>query len=156
MQVRVDVFVHCILILFPSSFFFSFVCSDRGTSSRSDYRVTVENLPRDMSWQDLKDRFRQVGDVVFADVFPDRSGRVRVSSLSPTLSLLLSVTLSLPDLSPGFSLLSLSPSPFTLHLNSFLPHTFPHRFLFLCLQGYVATFRLLSSHFSSPPLSSLP
>jgi len=46
-------------------------------SSRSDYRVTVDNLPRDMSWQDLKDKFRQVGDVVFADVFHDRSGRGR-------------------------------------------------------------------------------
>lgn len=46
-------------------------------SSRSEYRVTVDNLPRDMSWQDLKDKFRQVGDVVFADVFHDRSGRGR-------------------------------------------------------------------------------
>jgi len=47
----------------------------RGPPSRSDYRVSIEGLPRDMSWQDLKDHFRKAGDVIFADVYPDRSGR---------------------------------------------------------------------------------
>jgi len=47
----------------------------RGPPSRSDYRVSIEGLPRDMSWQDLKDHFRKAGDVIFADVYSDRSGR---------------------------------------------------------------------------------
>ncbi|EKX52221.1 hypothetical protein GUITHDRAFT_41825, partial [Guillardia theta CCMP2712] len=38
---------------------------------RSDYRVIVSNLPPSASWQDLKDHFRQVGEVVYTDV--DRS-----------------------------------------------------------------------------------
>eukprot|EP01102_Stenamoeba_stenopodia_P010756 TRINITY_DN3269_c0_g2_i1.p1 TRINITY_DN3269_c0_g2~~TRINITY_DN3269_c0_g2_i1.p1 ORF type:complete len:206 (+),score=30.88 TRINITY_DN3269_c0_g2_i1:111-728(+) len=50
--------------------------SRSGGGARSDHRVSVDNLPREMSWQDLKDRFRQVGDVVFADVYHER-GKLR-------------------------------------------------------------------------------
>jgi len=51
---------------------------NRGPPQRSDYRVAIEGLPRDISWQDLKDHFRKIGDVLFADVYPqDRSGRVK-------------------------------------------------------------------------------
>jgi len=49
----------------------------RGPPQRSDYRVSVDGLPRDVSWQDLKDKFRKAGDVLFADVFTDRSGRFK-------------------------------------------------------------------------------
>lgn len=38
----------------------------------TDYRVFVTGLPPSASWQDVKDHFRQAGDVRFADV--DRSG----------------------------------------------------------------------------------
>jgi len=48
-----------------------------GPPQRSDYRVSVDNLPRDMSWQDLKDHFRRHCDVIFADVWQDRGGRVK-------------------------------------------------------------------------------
>jgi len=49
----------------------------RGPTQRGEYRLAIEGLPRDMSWQDLKDHFRKAGDIVFADVYPDRSGRAR-------------------------------------------------------------------------------
>lgn len=48
-----------------------------GPPQRSEYRALVDNMPRDMSWQDLKDCFREAGEVVFADVFRDRSGTSR-------------------------------------------------------------------------------
>eukprot|EP01098_Paradermamoeba_levis_P011816 TRINITY_DN5088_c0_g1_i2.p1 TRINITY_DN5088_c0_g1~~TRINITY_DN5088_c0_g1_i2.p1 ORF type:complete len:208 (+),score=55.52 TRINITY_DN5088_c0_g1_i2:81-704(+) len=54
--------------------------SARGTPfsppQRSEYRILIDNLPRDMSWQDLKDHFRKTGDVVFGDVFED-SGKFK-------------------------------------------------------------------------------
>jgi len=46
----------------------------RGGSGRysppynSKYRLTINNLPSGCTWQDLKDHFRQVGDVCFSDV----------------------------------------------------------------------------------------
>eukprot|EP01120_Amphizonella_sp_Union-15-10_P005864 TRINITY_DN1798_c0_g1_i1.p1 TRINITY_DN1798_c0_g1~~TRINITY_DN1798_c0_g1_i1.p1 ORF type:complete len:333 (-),score=42.23 TRINITY_DN1798_c0_g1_i1:50-1000(-) len=43
----------------------------------TDFRVIVEGLPYDCNWQDLKDHFRQVGDVCFADVIRDRGGKTR-------------------------------------------------------------------------------
>jgi len=49
----------------------------KGPPQRTEHRVVVENLPRDISWQDLKDYCRRGGDLVYADVFPDRSGRTR-------------------------------------------------------------------------------
>lgn len=42
---------------------------------RSDYRVVVENLSPNTSWQELKDHMRQAGDVVFADVIRGGDGR---------------------------------------------------------------------------------
>ncbi|KAM7282702.1 serine/arginine-rich splicing factor 6 isoform X1 [Ixodes scapularis] len=38
-----------------------------GPPTRTDYRVIIENLSSRISWQDLKDRMRQVGDVTYAD-----------------------------------------------------------------------------------------
>jgi len=43
-----------------------------GPPQRGDYRVYVEGIPRDMSWQDLKDVFRPVAEVAFTDVFRER------------------------------------------------------------------------------------
>eukprot|EP01101_Sappina_pedata_P005754 TRINITY_DN2710_c0_g1_i2.p1 TRINITY_DN2710_c0_g1~~TRINITY_DN2710_c0_g1_i2.p1 ORF type:complete len:341 (+),score=95.47 TRINITY_DN2710_c0_g1_i2:23-1024(+) len=48
--------------------------STRAPPRRSDYRIRIENLPRDASWQDLKDHFRKAGDTVFADVFREAPG----------------------------------------------------------------------------------
>lgn len=39
---------------------------------RSEFRVIVSGLPPSASWQDLKDFFRQAGDVIYTDV--DRQG----------------------------------------------------------------------------------
>lgn len=39
---------------------------------RSEHRVIISGLPPSASWQDLKDFFRQAGDVIFTDV--DRHG----------------------------------------------------------------------------------
>ncbi|EKX38933.1 hypothetical protein GUITHDRAFT_39633, partial [Guillardia theta CCMP2712] len=39
---------------------------------RSDYRVIISGLPKSASWQDLKDFFRQAGEIVYTDV--DRQG----------------------------------------------------------------------------------
>eukprot|EP01104_Vermistella_antarctica_P006977 TRINITY_DN176_c0_g1_i1.p1 TRINITY_DN176_c0_g1~~TRINITY_DN176_c0_g1_i1.p1 ORF type:complete len:189 (-),score=46.00 TRINITY_DN176_c0_g1_i1:663-1229(-) len=47
----------------------------RGGPNHTDYALLVEGIPRDMSWQDLKDLFRRVGDVVFTDVGQDRDGK---------------------------------------------------------------------------------
>jgi len=38
-----------------------------GPPTRTDYRVTVENLSSKVSWQDLKDFMRTAGEVTFAD-----------------------------------------------------------------------------------------
>eukprot|EP01120_Amphizonella_sp_Union-15-10_P008074 TRINITY_DN282_c0_g1_i1.p1 TRINITY_DN282_c0_g1~~TRINITY_DN282_c0_g1_i1.p1 ORF type:complete len:242 (-),score=34.84 TRINITY_DN282_c0_g1_i1:78-803(-) len=48
-----------------------------GPPQRSDHRLYVENLPRDISWQDLKDHFRSVGDVLFGDAWTDRNGKYK-------------------------------------------------------------------------------
>lgn len=45
--------------------------------SRSEHRLLVDGLSRDVSWQDLKDHFRSAGDILFTDVFPDREGRTK-------------------------------------------------------------------------------
>eukprot|EP00656_Telonema_subtile_P048933 TRINITY_DN5972_c0_g1_i2.p1 TRINITY_DN5972_c0_g1~~TRINITY_DN5972_c0_g1_i2.p1 ORF type:complete len:143 (-),score=38.75 TRINITY_DN5972_c0_g1_i2:141-569(-) len=47
---------------------------------RYQWRVTVEGMPRDASWQDLKDFLRKHGDVVFADVRHDGKGVGEFSS----------------------------------------------------------------------------
>lgn len=43
---------------------------DRRSSApmRTDYRVTVEGLPSNMSWQTLKDAMRRGGEVVYVDI----------------------------------------------------------------------------------------
>jgi len=41
--------------------------------SRSDYRIIVENIPYNLSWQDLKDHARRVGDIARTDVIKDVS-----------------------------------------------------------------------------------
>jgi len=38
-----------------------------GPPTRTEYRVTIENLSSRVSWQDLKDFMRQAGDVTYAD-----------------------------------------------------------------------------------------
>lgn len=40
---------------------------------RSEHRAKVYNLPRQMSWQDLKDHFRPIAEVIFAECFPKRN-----------------------------------------------------------------------------------
>jgi len=44
----------------------------------TDYRCLIEDLPSGCSWQDLKDHFRQCGDVCFADVRRERNGDLGV------------------------------------------------------------------------------
>merc|ERR1712083_780174 len=43
-----------------------------GPPTRTNYRVTVENLSSRVSWQDLKDYMRQAGDVTYADAHKTR------------------------------------------------------------------------------------
>jgi len=45
--------------------------TERGPPRRSDYRVYVTNLPRNTSWQDLKDFFKSVADVGYANMERD-------------------------------------------------------------------------------------
>jgi len=51
-----------------------------GGGRRTDYGVTVTNLPRGCSWQDLKDFMRKAGDVVFTDVDKYGDGVVEFSN----------------------------------------------------------------------------
>lgn len=51
---------------------------ERRQSSRSDYRVIVDNLAYNVSWQDLKDHMKKAGDVLFADIVKDSKGRSKV------------------------------------------------------------------------------
>ena len=48
---------------------------DRG-GMRKGFQCLVTNLPPTGSWQDLKDHFREAGDVTFTDVFRDGTGIV--------------------------------------------------------------------------------
>jgi len=43
-----------------------------GPPTRTDYRVTVENLSTRVSWQDLKDLMRKAGDVTYANAHKDK------------------------------------------------------------------------------------
>jgi len=47
----------------------------RPNKSAVSNRVYVGNLAWETSWQSLKDHFKQVGDVVYADVFINEEGR---------------------------------------------------------------------------------
>jgi len=49
---------------------------------RSEYRVIVSGLPPSASWQDLKDFFRQAGDVIYTDVDRQGGGVVEFSKKS--------------------------------------------------------------------------
>ena len=44
-------------------------------ANNSEYKVFVGNLSYDTNWKSLKDYFRQIGDVLRADVFEDDRGR---------------------------------------------------------------------------------
>jgi len=46
--------------------------SGRRPPERSDYRIAVSNLPDRCHWSELKDHFRQAGEVVFGDVMGTR------------------------------------------------------------------------------------
>lgn len=46
---------------------------------RTGHRVAVSGLPPTGSWQDLKDHFREAGDVVYTDVYGDGRGVVEFS-----------------------------------------------------------------------------
>eukprot|EP00300_Choanocystis_sp_HF-7_P004004 c13050_g1_i2.p1 GENE.c13050_g1_i2~~c13050_g1_i2.p1 ORF type:complete len:257 (-),score=21.06 c13050_g1_i2:35-805(-) len=46
---------------------------------RGEFVVRVSNLPRSVSWQDLKDHMRDAGDICFTDVFRDGTGVVEFS-----------------------------------------------------------------------------
>ena len=50
----------------------------RGSKPRG-YPLEVTGLPLTGSWQDVKDHFREAGDVIFADVFKDTTGIVEFS-----------------------------------------------------------------------------
>lgn len=47
-----------------------------GPPQRTDFKVIVENLPPNTSWQDLKDHMRKAGDVGFAEMTRDGFGVV--------------------------------------------------------------------------------
>ena len=49
---------------------------------RSEHRIIVSGLPPSASWQDLKDYFRTVGDILYADVDKRGGGIVEFSSRS--------------------------------------------------------------------------
>lgn len=51
---------------------------NRGPKAKG-YELLVSGLPTTGSWQDLKDHFREAGDVMFADVYKDGTGRVEFS-----------------------------------------------------------------------------
>ena len=50
----------------------------RGNKAKG-HQLLVSGLPPTGSWQDLKDHFRQAGDVIFADVYKDGTGSVEFS-----------------------------------------------------------------------------
>lgn len=50
----------------------------RGSKPKG-YQLLVSGIPSTGSWQDLKDHFREAGDVIFADVYKDGTGSVEFS-----------------------------------------------------------------------------
>ena len=52
----------------------------RSSSRRGEFRVTVSGLPRSASWQDLKDHFREAGEIAYTDVSSDGTGVLEFSS----------------------------------------------------------------------------
>ncbi len=51
---------------------------NRGSRPRG-YQLLVSGLPPTGSWQDLKDHFREAGDVIYTDVYKDGTGTVEYS-----------------------------------------------------------------------------
>ncbi len=51
---------------------------NRGSRPRG-YQLLVSGLPSTGSWQDLKDHFREAGDVIYTDVYKDGTGTVEYS-----------------------------------------------------------------------------
>ncbi|GAB5037200.1 pre-mrna-splicing factor sf2-like isoform x1 [Nannochloropsis oceanica] len=51
-----------------------------GGRSRTDFRLEVTDLPDRTSWQDLKDYFKAVGEVLYADVNRDGEGVVEFAN----------------------------------------------------------------------------
>lgn len=52
-----------------------------GHGGGGNRRVYVGNLSYEVSWQDLKDHFRPVGQIVHADIFRDQGGRSKGSGI---------------------------------------------------------------------------
>jgi arginine/serine-rich splicing factor 4/5/6 len=50
------------------------VNSKYGPPQRTNFRVIVENVAQNVSWQDLKDFMRRGGDVVYTDVHRLKEG----------------------------------------------------------------------------------
>ena len=48
-------------------------------------RCFISNLSFKTSWQDLKDKFREVGNVVYANVTRDENGKTQGHTLSPAV-----------------------------------------------------------------------
>lgn len=53
--------------------------NDIRSSKPRGYQLIVTGLPPTGSWQDLKDHFRSMGDIIFADVYKDGTGSVEFS-----------------------------------------------------------------------------
>lgn len=47
---------------------------------RTDHTILVSNLPKSASWQDLKDHFRDIGEVTYTEVRRDGTGIVCFTS----------------------------------------------------------------------------
>ena len=52
----------------------------RGPARRSEYSVTITNLPNGSSWQDLKDFMRSAGDVLYANIERNGDGIVEFAN----------------------------------------------------------------------------
>ncbi len=53
--------------------------NDFRSSKPRGYQLIISGLPPTGSWQDLKDHFRSMGDIIFADVYKDGTGSVEFS-----------------------------------------------------------------------------
>lgn len=51
---------------------------DRSSRSKG-YQLLISDLPPTGSWQDVKDHFREAGDISYADVYKDGTGVVEFS-----------------------------------------------------------------------------
>ena len=52
----------------------------RGGYRPRGYQLIISGLPPSGSWQDIKDHFREAGDVVYADSYKDGTGVVEFSN----------------------------------------------------------------------------